>query len=307
MYGHDLMNSHFQTGKGAITTPVVKWSYTTGNAVEVHGPCLANIIGDEKLEVIFGSFDHKVYCLNYDGSLLWSYTTGNYVYSSPAVADIDNDGNLEVIVGSYDNKVYCLNHDGLLFWSFDAGGDVHRGISVANIDRTDDELEILIPNNDLSTLYCLNHDGSVLWSITLAGDVHDISIGDIDCDSCLELAVGTYGQYKLWVIDDLGNTHGCDNPSGITEDRSQKTEVRIQNFNDRLMFYLPYSGSVSLRVYDICGREVREPINSYFAAGSHTIRLSGIGSGDPILPSGIYFAHLVYNDRKYNIKLLIIK
>jgi hypothetical protein len=31
MYGQNLQNTHFQTGKGAMTTtPVVKWSYVTG-------------------------------------------------------------------------------------------------------------------------------------------------------------------------------------------------------------------------------------------------------------------------------------
>ena len=36
-------------------------------------------------------------------STLWTYTTGNSVYSSPAVV-----GGF-VYVGSYDKKVYCLN------------------------------------------------------------------------------------------------------------------------------------------------------------------------------------------------------
>ena len=125
MYGHDLRHTHLQSGKGAMSTaPVVKWSYVTGNPVESYGPCLADINGDGKLEVIFGSCDNKVYALNYDGSLLWSYTTGEWVYSSPAVADINNDGLLEVIIGSYDDKVYALNYDGSLLWSYTTGNEV---------------------------------------------------------------------------------------------------------------------------------------------------------------------------------------
>ncbi len=41
--------------------------------------------------------------------LFWSYTTGNYVYSSPSIGDIDNDGKLEVVVGSWDVNVYALS------------------------------------------------------------------------------------------------------------------------------------------------------------------------------------------------------
>lgn len=41
--------------------------------------------------------------------LSWSYTTGDWVESSPALGDIDGDSLLEVVFGSYDNKVYALN------------------------------------------------------------------------------------------------------------------------------------------------------------------------------------------------------
>lgn len=41
--------------------------------------------------------------------LLWSYTTGWSIYSSPALGDIDGDSLLEVVIGSDDHKVYTLN------------------------------------------------------------------------------------------------------------------------------------------------------------------------------------------------------
>ena len=51
-----------------------------------------------------GSLDGKVYALNAaTGALVWSYTTGDEVSSSPAVA-----GGV-VYVGSLDGKVYALN------------------------------------------------------------------------------------------------------------------------------------------------------------------------------------------------------
>ncbi len=58
--------------------------------------------------VYIGSGDHNVYALNAStGAKLWSYTTGDTVYSSPAVA------NGVVYVGSFDNNVYAfaLTHD----------------------------------------------------------------------------------------------------------------------------------------------------------------------------------------------------
>ena len=67
--------------------------------------------------VYFGSFGDKIYALNAStGALLWSYTTGNDVGSSPAVA------NGVVYVGCNDDNVYALNaHTGALLWSYATG------------------------------------------------------------------------------------------------------------------------------------------------------------------------------------------
>ena len=51
------------------------------------------------------------------GSLLWNYTTGDKVTSSPAVADG------YVYFGSYDGNVYAINAaDGTFVWNFTTGG-----------------------------------------------------------------------------------------------------------------------------------------------------------------------------------------
>ena len=64
---------------------------------------------------------NKVYALNAStGALLWSYTTGGRVNSSPAVA------NGVVYVGSLDNNVYALNAStGAKLWSYTTGGPIY--------------------------------------------------------------------------------------------------------------------------------------------------------------------------------------
>jgi glucose dehydrogenase len=53
--------------------------------------------------VYVGSGDYDVYALNAStGALLWSYTTGSYVDSSPTVA------NGVVYVGSEDGNIYAF-------------------------------------------------------------------------------------------------------------------------------------------------------------------------------------------------------
>ena len=75
-----------------------------------------------------GSDDNNVYALNAStGALLWKYTTGAAVYSSPAVA------NGVVYVGSEDANIYALNAaTGAEMWSFATGGAVESSPAVAN-------------------------------------------------------------------------------------------------------------------------------------------------------------------------------
>ena len=78
--------------------------------------------------VYVGSGDNNIYALNAStGTVVWSYTTGGDVASSPAVADD------MVFAGSYDGKVYALNaSNGALWWSYLTGDMVVSSPAVAN-------------------------------------------------------------------------------------------------------------------------------------------------------------------------------
>jgi len=75
----------------------------------ISSPAIADLTGDGQSEVVMGSCDKNVYCLNVkDGQVKWRYETGDYVVSSSVVTDLEGDGKQEIIVGSLDNRVYCL-------------------------------------------------------------------------------------------------------------------------------------------------------------------------------------------------------
>ena len=79
--------------------------------------------------VIVGSYDNnKLYALNAtNGDVLWDYTTGGPVASSPPVASG------VVHFGSDDDRLYALNaNTGALQWSYPTGGLVRSSPAVAN-------------------------------------------------------------------------------------------------------------------------------------------------------------------------------
>ncbi|MCK4447144.1 MAG: PQQ-like beta-propeller repeat protein, partial [Candidatus Marinimicrobia bacterium] len=69
------------------------------------------------------SYDNKLYAINPDGTLKWSYQTGYYIYSSPAIG---NDGTL--YIGSDDGKLYAFQDldetDPTVALSSPSGGEV---------------------------------------------------------------------------------------------------------------------------------------------------------------------------------------
>jgi len=70
--------------------------------------------------VYFGSADGHVYCLDVrDGSLAWSYATGDSLKATPTLVGD------RIIASGLDHYIYCLNRkDGSLIWKFKTGFEV---------------------------------------------------------------------------------------------------------------------------------------------------------------------------------------
>jgi hypothetical protein len=112
-------------------------------------------------KVFVGSRHRKIYCLDAEtGAKIWSYTTGASVWSSPAVADG------KVFVGSWDNKIYCLDAEtGAYIWSYTTGELVSS--SPAVVDG-----KVFVGSWD-KKIYCLDADtGALIWNYTTGSWVY---------------------------------------------------------------------------------------------------------------------------------------
>jgi outer membrane protein assembly factor BamB len=81
--------------------------------------------------VFLGSVDNRVYSFDQDtGDLLWSHSTGDWVYAAPAVADTPRT-DPTVYVGSKDQTFYALDaKTGEVRWQKDLGTVILGGASV---------------------------------------------------------------------------------------------------------------------------------------------------------------------------------
>ncbi len=204
MYGGTLENTHSQKMVGAMNTaPYVKWSYVAGGAIESYGASVADVDGDGVTEVVIGSRDYKVYCLNgVTGVLEWSYPTGNSIESSAAIADVDGDGTMEVVIGSWDHKVYSLDGvTGALEWSYLTGEKVYSSPVIADIDGISG-MEVVFGSQD-DAVYCLNGvTGLIKWSYSTGSFVYSSNpaVADVDSDGNIEVVIGSFNN-KVYCLD----------------------------------------------------------------------------------------------------------
>ena len=142
----------------------VLWIYETGGSI-ISTPAIGNLDADADLEVVIGSADGNIYCLNGKTGLLeWKYTTGGAVYASAGLADFDSDGNLEVVIGSTDGKVYFINGDengnGAIdsseVTSFSTGAQVYSSPALGDVDN-DGNIEAIVGSSDFN-VYSFNYN-----------------------------------------------------------------------------------------------------------------------------------------------------
>jgi hypothetical protein len=133
--------------------------------------------------VYVGSEDGNVYCLNaVTGSLVWRYTTGGAVFSSPAVADG------MVFIGSDDHNIYSLNEaTGSRTWSWQTWSDVLPSPAVAGGF-------VLAGSSDGNVYDCNENTGITPWTDSCGDRYSSVAVAD---DMWF---VGSY-DHRFYAID----------------------------------------------------------------------------------------------------------
>ena len=146
--------------------------------------------------VYVGSVDHRLYCLDAStGAHIWNYTTGWYVYSSPAV----NYG--KVYVASSDGNVYCLDAStGAHIWNYTTGDWVGSSPAVAGG-------KVYVGSYD-GNIYCLDiSTGAQIWNYTT-----DSSVSSSPAVADGKVYIGSEDNKvyafatSVWSTDSVGNS-----------------------------------------------------------------------------------------------------
>lgn len=164
---------------------VLQWSYDTKAATVAH-PSSPALGADGR--IYWGSGDaERLYVLDTDRTLEWSYRVGGQVQSSPAIG-----AGGKTWIGSHDNRLYAFTAAGALSWSYLTLGDVYSS------PASDDSETVYAGSRD-NNLYAFTAAGALSWSYT--------AFKDVDASP----AIGVTGTVYSGALD---NTVYAFNPNG---------------------------------------------------------------------------------------------
>ena len=140
-------------------------------------------------------------------TLKWTYTTGDYINSSPALGE---DGTIyfggsDEYEGEFYDKIYALDPNGSLKWSYDTDDIIVSSPAIG----ADGTIYIGCKNG---RLYALNKTGLLKWSYQTEGGIYSSPVLDADgivyfgCESGKNYALNPDGTLK-WIYTANGGVY----------------------------------------------------------------------------------------------------
>jgi outer membrane protein assembly factor BamB len=248
-----------------------------------------------------------LYSINSDGTLSWRYRIDNYEdFSSPTM---DNNGNIifhamKNILPEGEQVIISLDYFGSKNWETELPGDywsnfINHGLVC------DAEGKIYFGSTLHGNFYCLNKDGEILWSLYLEDYEYDSSPA-IGSDGTLYIGThlsSTFQNHERNLIAIRDTVTSVEHND--IEPLSYKLEQNYPNpFNSitTIIYTIPESGIVTLKVYDLIGNEVTTLLHRYQQTGSYEVIFQPEN-----LASGLYFYSLTSGNYMATKKLILMK
>ncbi len=297
-------------------------SFTSIDAGSYSSPRFVDIDADGDIDIVSGALDGKLYSyINTNGvfALNVSMFTGIDVgwQSAPSFADLNNDGKIDMIVSGEDgdstrfyrnsgsnifivdqtliNGIVAPNYAFPCFADVDSDGDIDLVFGRISGDLTyyENSGTLTIPEWEKN---------DVLFSNIKVPQSSTPSFADLDGDGRKDLITGEYS----------GNFSYYKNMLPTSIERTAQFSPMVfsleQNFpnpfnpNTAIRFSITQTGMVSLKIFDILGKEIATLINSQMIRGNHSIQWYAHN-----LPSGIYFYQLQNGSAIQTRKMLLMK
>jgi hypothetical protein len=284
-----------------------------------------DIDGDGDLDVIFSA--------NQFSKVLWAENNGDGSFAANAELtrkadgvwgihsiDMDGDGDIDVLSASEtDNKIAWYRNRGntdprfsrpvqnVISDTFTGARDVTAGD--VDMDGDVDVIGAALGANKVSLF--LNNGSQSFEEVILSSNADGAShvvLEDMDNDGDLDILAATQNSGKVMFFENI--KIDTDDAVSIEEEGvNLHSYVLLQNYpnpfnpSTNIGFQLPEASEVTLKVYDMLGREVAALLtNAQMSTGAHTVTFDASN-----LPSGIYLYQLEAGELSQTRKMSLIK
>jgi outer membrane protein assembly factor BamB len=193
-----------------LAQPSILWMFNATDAdlggIVQAGITVADVDGDAIPEILAGSGDQWLYCLNGEGATKWVFgPTYNRNIKAPQVADINQDGMAEVVICDDKGGVWAVSgRDGSLIWTYFTGARTRNTAAVWDVNN-DGRMEVIVPSNSGFTFCFDGVEGYPIWNATIgSGGGCSPVVVDMEGDGDWEIIVNANGQ--TWLLDGMDGT-----------------------------------------------------------------------------------------------------
>ncbi len=243
----------------------------------------------------------KLYSIKPDGTIRWEVTivetTAIPSYSTPT---IDYMGNIYVALGS---AILSYDYNGNKRWWYIIGTDPSEYDDFWQPLICDSEGTVYVGSTFGYYYYAISSEGELKWKLPL-NDYQVDNTAAISKDGTLYLGVHKSSLFNnneknLIAIKDTGAMY-VDESSIITDYSLFQNYPNPFNPSTTIKFQIPRNGFVTLKVYDILGREVATLVNEEKQQGNYSVSFNRCS-----LSSGIYL-YKIQTNKFTDVKKMIL-
>ncbi|MDH4068920.1 MAG: T9SS type A sorting domain-containing protein, partial [Ignavibacteria bacterium] len=226
-----------------------------------------------------------------------------------AAGDVNGDGHVDVVsANSFANNAAVILGDGMggmLPAVTYPTGNFCLAIDLGDIDG-DGDLDMMTSNYSSGTWTIYENDGTGVFinprtvDATSAGSC--ATLHDRDNDGDLDITGIDEVSDQIFIFENDAATSVAVSDDLPGEFRLEQNYPNPFNPSTAIRFRLSAEGHVSLKVFDLLGREISTLVSERLGAGSYEVTFD---AGD--LPSGVYYYRLKQGESERTKKLLLAK
>lgn len=196
------------------------------------------------------------------------------------------------IAGSPSHGQPINNTSAVLSWVLPSKSDVHLKYNVEYSKTNDFKNSTVVKdiNEPVASVKGLDANSTYYWRVASKNDLN-----------------GSVSDYSEPASFKTGNATAIEGETLPVEFSLEQNYPNPFNPTTIINYSLPNNSTVSLRIYDMLGREVKSLVNSEVAAGKHTIEWKGDDNSGNKVATGVYIYRITAGNFISSKKMLLVK